>query len=39
MSASVDDEVGFYVGGFGMGLDQELLWVDVEGDRLQVVDH
>jgi hypothetical protein len=38
VSASVDDEVGFDVRGFGMRLDQEFLGVDVEGDGLEVVD-
>ena len=38
VSASVDDEVGLDVRGFGVRLDQEFLGVDVEGDGLEVVD-
>lgn len=38
MSTTVDDEVGLDVRGFGVWLDQEFLWVDVEGDGLEVVD-
>jgi hypothetical protein len=38
MSVSVNDQVGLDVGGFGVGLDEELLWVDVQSDGFEVVD-
>ena len=38
VSVSVDDEVGFDVGGFGVRLYQKLLSVDVQRDCLEVVD-
>lgn len=39
VSASVNDEVGLDVRGFGVRLDQELLLVNVQGNCLQVVHH
>ena len=39
MSASIDDQIRLDMGRFSMGLNYELLLVNVKADRLQVIYH